>query len=66
MELFSLEVSKYGVSVETYFGDVFLYHRALLTVLAVVVVLRVIKLIRNRNNQNVEMDSADSLDIWSN
>lgn len=46
MELFSLEVSKWGVSLETYFGDVYLYHRAWLTVLAVVVVLRVAKRIR--------------------
>lgn len=46
MELFSLEVSKWGVSLETYFGDVYLYHRAWLTVLAIVVVLRVAKRIR--------------------
>jgi hypothetical protein len=46
MELFSLEVSKWGVSLETYFGDVYLYHRAWLTVLAIVVVLRVAKHIR--------------------
>ena len=65
MELFNLEVSKFGVSVETYFGDVFLYHRAWLTALAVIVVLRIAKLIRNRNNQNVETDSAFDTD-WSN
>ena len=48
MELFNLEVSKWGISLETYFGDVYLYHRAWLTVLGVVVVLRTIKLIREK------------------
>ena len=66
MELINLGVSKYGVSLESYFGDVFLYHRTWLTVLAVIAVLRIAKLIRNRINQNVETDSASDLDIWSN
>lgn len=48
MELFNLEVSKYGIDLQTYFGDVYLYHRAWLTVLGVVVVLRTIKLIREK------------------
>ena len=48
MELFNLEVSKWGISLETYFGDVYLYHRAWLTVIGLVVVLRVAKLIRKR------------------
>jgi len=46
MELFNLEVSKWSINIETYFGDVYLMHRAWITVLAVVVVLRVAKLIR--------------------
>jgi hypothetical protein len=46
MELFKLEVSKWGISLETYFGDLYLYHRAWLTVLGVVVVLRLAKVIR--------------------
>ena len=46
MQLFNLEVSKWGISLETYFGDVYLYHRAWLTVLGVVVVLRLAKRIR--------------------
>jgi hypothetical protein len=48
MELFNLEVSKWSINIETYFGDVYLYHRAWLTVLGVVVVLRTIKLIREK------------------
>ena len=46
MQLFNLEVSKWGISLETYFGDVYLYHRAWLTVLGIVVVLRLAKRIR--------------------
>lgn len=46
MELFNLEVSKWGISLETYFGDVYLYHRAWLTALGIVLVLRIAKRIR--------------------
>jgi hypothetical protein len=46
MELFNLEVSKWGISLETYFGDVYLYHRAWLTALGIIVVLRIAKRIR--------------------
>lgn len=46
MELFNLEVSKWGISLETYFGDIYLYHRAWLTVLGIVVALRIVKRIR--------------------
>jgi len=46
MELFNLEISKWGIDLQTYFGDVYLYHRAWITVLAIVVVLRGAKLIR--------------------
>ena len=46
MQLFNLEVSKYGIDLQTYFGDVYLYHRAWITVLAIVVVLRLAKRIR--------------------
>ena len=46
MELFNLEVSKWGISLETYFGDIYLYHRAWLTALGVIIVLRIIKRIR--------------------
>ena len=46
MELFNLQVSKWGISLETYFGDVYLYHRAWLTALGIIVVLRLAKRIR--------------------
>lgn len=46
MNLINLEVSKWGISLETYFGDVFLYHRTWLLVAGVVIVLRTAKLIR--------------------
>ena len=46
MTLFNLEISKYGIDLQTYFGDVYLYHRAWLTALAIVAVLRIAKRIR--------------------
>ena len=46
MELFNLEVTKWSINIETYFGDLYLMHRAWLTVVGVVVVLRVAKRIR--------------------
>jgi hypothetical protein len=46
MELFNLEVSKWGIDLQTYFGDIYLYHRAWLTALGIVVALRIVKRIR--------------------
>lgn len=46
MQLFNLEVSKWGIDLQTYFGDVYLYHRAWLTALGIVIVLRIAKRIR--------------------
>lgn len=48
MELFNLEVSKWSVNLESYFGDFYIYHRTWMLVLGVVVVLRVAKIIRKR------------------
>jgi hypothetical protein len=48
MELFNLEVSKWGISLTTYFGDVYLFWRTLYLVIGVVIVLRVAKYIRKR------------------
>ena len=48
MTIFNLEVSHWGISLETYFGDVFLYHRAWITAIGLVAVLLVAKLIRKR------------------
>lgn len=46
MKVINLEVSNYGISLQSYLGDVFLYHRTWLLLLGVVVVLRTAKLIR--------------------
>ena len=46
MELLGLEVSEYGVSFTSYFGDVYINTRTFLLVAVVVVVLRIAKLIR--------------------
>jgi hypothetical protein len=48
MEMLKLDVSQYGISLQTYFGDVYLYHRAWLTVVGIVIVLRLAKYIRNK------------------
>lgn len=46
MQLIQLEVSKWGISLQTYFGDIYIYHRTWLTLLGIVIVLRTAKLIR--------------------
>ena len=48
MTIFNLEVSKWGISLETYFGDVYLYHRTWMLALGLVTVLLVAKVIRKR------------------
>jgi hypothetical protein len=48
MELIELNVSQYGLSLETYFGDVYLYWRTPLLAIGIIVVLRVAKAIRKR------------------
>jgi hypothetical protein len=67
MELFNLEVSRWGISLETYFGDLYLYHRAWMLIAGVVVVLRLAKIIRKRNNKKAEQEwLTPSTDEWSN
>jgi len=46
MELFNLEVSEYGVSLTTYFGDVYIFTRTILLTAITVAVLLVAKRIR--------------------
>jgi uncharacterized membrane protein YuzA (DUF378 family) len=46
MELFNLEASKWGISLTTYFGDVYLFWRTIYLVVGIVVVLRLAKYIR--------------------
>jgi len=65
MQLFNLEISKYGIDLQTYFGDVYLYHRAWILILGVVVVLRLAKIIRKRNIVTV-WNNTPSTDEWSN
>lgn len=48
MELINLDVSEWGISLTSYFGDVFVYWRTLLLVAGVVVVLRIAKAIRKK------------------
>jgi len=46
MELFSLQASKYGISLTTYFGDVYIFTRTIYLVVGVVAVLLIVKRIR--------------------
>ena len=48
MELINLDVSKYGISLTTYFGDVYVFWRTIAFVAGVVVVLRIAKAIRKK------------------
>lgn len=68
MQLFNLEISKYGIDLQTYFGDIYLYHRAWILILGVVVVLRLAKIIRKRNNQKAALafEPVSDTDLWSN
>jgi len=48
MELFNLEVSKWGISLTTYFGDVYVFWRSVYLVIGIVIVLRLAKIIRKK------------------
>jgi uncharacterized membrane protein len=48
MELFNLEASKYGISLTTYFGDVYVFWRSIYLVIGIVVVLRIAKVLRKK------------------
>ena len=66
MELLGLEVSEYGVSFTSYFGDVYINTRTFLFVAVIVVALRVAKLIRKRNNERKEFALSSDPSIWEN
>lgn len=51
MELFNLEVSKYGISLTTYFGDAYVFWRSIYLVVGIVVVLRLAKIIRKQGKK---------------
>jgi hypothetical protein len=46
MEMINLNVSEYGISLTSYFGDVFLYWRTFAAVALIVVALRLAKAYR--------------------
>jgi uncharacterized membrane protein YuzA (DUF378 family) len=48
MELFNLEASKWGISLTTYFGDVYVFWRSIYLVIGIVVVLRIAKVLRKK------------------
>ncbi len=48
MELIQLDVSQYGISLETYFGDAYLYTRTIMLLVGAIVVLRIAKAIRKK------------------
>lgn len=51
MNLINLDVSEYGISLTTYFGDMYLFWRTIWLVGGIVVVLRVAKAIRKKNKR---------------
>jgi hypothetical protein len=51
MELFNLEVSKWVISLTTYFGDVYVFWRSIFLVIGIVVVLRIAKIIRKKGKK---------------
>ena len=46
VELFNLEASKYGVSLTTYFGDIYIFTRTIFLTVGIVAVLLIAKRIR--------------------
>ena len=46
MELINLDGSEYGISLTTYFGDVYLFWRTIALVAGIVIVLRLAKVYR--------------------
>ena len=48
MELINLDVSEYGISLTSYFGDMFFFWRTIVLLAGIVVALRLRKLYKNR------------------
>lgn len=48
MNLINLDVSKYGINLTSYLGDVYIFWRTIAFVVLVVVVLRTAKIIRKK------------------
>jgi heme A synthase len=61
MVIFKLQVSNYAIDLQTYFGDVYLYHRTWMLALGLVAVLLVTKMIRKRNIKPV---ADTTTDVW--
>jgi hypothetical protein len=51
MELLNLDISEWGISLTSYFGDVYLFWRTIALVAGIVIVLRVAKAIRKKNKR---------------
>jgi len=51
MNLINLDVSAWGISLNTYFGDVFLFWRTIYLALGIVAILLVAKYIRKKNKK---------------
>ena len=66
MELFNLEVSEYGISLTTYFGDAYLYWRTIMLAVGIVVILRIAKVIRKKNKASREEKMFADPATWAN
>lgn len=64
MELINLDVSEYGISLTSYFGDVYFFWRTIVLLTGIVVILRSVKVIRKRNWQRRENRLMADPTIW--
>jgi len=64
MNLLNLDVSVWGISLNTYFGDVFLFWRTIYLALGIVAILLVAKYVRKRNNKRRESALVSDPSIW--
>lgn len=66
MNLLNLDVSVWGISLSTYFGDIFLYWRTVYLALGIIAILLVAKAIRKNNNKRKESALVSDPSVWEN
>jgi hypothetical protein len=64
MDVFNLQVSEYGISLTSYFGDIYFFWRSILLVIAIVIILRGVKILRWRNAVRREERLLADPTIW--
>ena len=64
MNLLNLDVNVWGISLSTYFGDVFLFWRTIYLALSIVAILLVAKYVRKRNDKRAGSALLSDPSIW--